>query len=63
MTSGSTLAIRDFGYEADSGKNAGPRLRTDGHKLFVEKAGKRYDLRGHRLPGPWAEDRRRACLG
>ena len=49
MTSSSTLAIRDFGYEADSGKNAGPRLRTDGHKLFVEKAGKRYDLRGNRM--------------
>ena len=48
-SSSSTTAIRDFGYEADSGKDASPKLRMDGHKLFVEKSGKRYDLRGNRL--------------
>jgi endoglucanase len=48
-SSSSTTAICDFGYEADSGKDASPKLRMDGHKLFVEKSGKRYDLRGNRL--------------
>ena len=48
-SSSSTTAIRDFGYEADSGKDASPKLRMDGHKLFVEKNGKRYDLRGNRV--------------
>ena len=48
-SSSSTLAIRDIGYEANSGLNAGPKLRMKDHKLFVEKSGKRYDLRGNLL--------------
>ena len=26
-----------------------PRFRFDGHSLFVEKGGKRFDLKGHRV--------------
>ena len=48
-SSSSTTAIRPVATEAVSGESAEPRLRVKDYKLFVEKNGRRYDLRGNRL--------------
>jgi len=49
MSSSSTTALRPVATEAVSGESAEPRLRVKDYKLFVEKNGKRYDLKGNRL--------------
>ena len=49
MSSSSTTALRPVATEAVSGESAEPRLRVKDYKLFVEKNGKRYDLRGNLL--------------
>jgi endoglucanase len=30
-------------------RSAQPRFRFDGHSLFIEKNGKRFDLKGQRI--------------
>ena len=49
MSSSSTTALRPVATEAVSGESAELRLRVKDYKLFVEKNGKRYDLKGNRL--------------